>query len=67
MVNNKAYLVVMAICLDPRLVIQNILKVLVVLIRLLLDLITIQQKSCPPFWASLYACSQSLFPLEFVV
>ncbi len=73
MVNDTTYLVVMVVCLDSPLVIQDILKVLkvsvflVVLIFFFLDLMVVQQKSCPPLWASLYAYSQGLFPLEFVV
>ncbi len=73
MVDDKAYLVVMLVFLDSPLIIQNILKVsevlvvLVVLIFFLLDLMDIKQKSYPPFWASLYACSQGLFPLESMV
>jgi hypothetical protein len=57
MANDKVYLVVMVAFLDSSLAIQNILKVLevlvvmvvlVVLSLLLLDLMVVQQKSCPP-------------------
>jgi hypothetical protein len=60
MANDKVCLVVMVVCLDSSLAIQNslkVLKVLVVLVVLilLLDLMAIQQKLCSPLWASLYA------------
>jgi hypothetical protein len=49
MANDKAYLVVMVVSLDASLAIQNILKVLEVLVGLnllfLLDLMVVQQKS----------------------
>jgi hypothetical protein len=57
MANNKAFLAVMVIYLDSSLAIQNIPKVLEVLVvmvvlvglsLLLLDLMVVQQKSCPP-------------------
>jgi hypothetical protein len=61
MADDKAYLVVMVVYLDSSLAIQNILKVLEVLVvlvglsLLLLDLMVVNEKSYPPFWASLYA------------
>jgi hypothetical protein len=57
----------MVVYLNSSLEIQNILKVLEVLVvlvvmvglsLLLLDLMVVQQKSCPPFWAFMYAHSQ---------
>jgi hypothetical protein len=54
MANDKAYLVVMVVYLDSLIAIQNILKVLEVLVVLvglslmLLDLMVVQKKSCPP-------------------
>ncbi len=69
MVDDKACLVVMVVCLDSPLIIQNILKVMEVLVGLilLLDLMANQQKNNSPLWASPYAHSQGLFPLEYVV
>jgi hypothetical protein len=54
--------------LDSPLVIQYILKILVGLIRLLIDLIADQQKLYSHFWASLYAHSQvGVRGLDFIL
>ncbi len=50
MADDKAYFVVMVACMDSSLAIQNILKVLVVMVglSLFLDLMVVQQKIYPP-------------------
>jgi hypothetical protein len=58
---DKAYFVVMVVCLDSSFAIENSLKVMevlvvvVVLILLLLDMMVVLQKLCSTFWASFYA------------
>jgi hypothetical protein len=66
MVNDKAYLVVMVVCLDSSLAIQNILKVFEVLVvsvglsLFLLDIMAMEQRSCPPL-LGIFVCTLTSF------